>query len=122
MPGHGRPADPLWTAIGFLIGVIPGIVYHQLGLGLCLGGLLGGAFGLIREDRKRGYSWPSHPLWFVVGLMLGMAGGVGLHYLGLSWPMGIGLGLALGLVLGAVAGTIRPDRRGAEERENPRFR
>jgi len=122
MPGQGRPGDPLWTAIGFLIGVIPGVVFHQVGLGLCLGLVLGGAFGLIREDLKRGYRRPADPLWFVIGLTIGLAGGVCLHYLGLSWRMGIGLGLALGLVLGAVAGTIRADRRRAQERESLRFR
>jgi hypothetical protein len=29
MPGAGRPGDPLWMAIGFAIGVIPGICFTR---------------------------------------------------------------------------------------------
>ena len=53
MPGAGRPGDPLWFAIGFAIGFLPGLYYHQIGLGVALGLTLGAAFALIREDRKR---------------------------------------------------------------------
>src|SRR5439155_17699897 len=63
--GGGRPADPLWSAIGFAIGVIPGIYFHQVGAGLGIGIALGGAFGLMRADAKRGYKRPADPLWFV---------------------------------------------------------
>lgn len=118
MPGAGRPADPLWSAIGFLVGIIPGIYLHQLGMGVALGIVLGGALGLIREDRRRGYHRPADPLWFAIGLFVGLGAGVFLHFLGLTWRLALGLGLALGLLLGAVAGTIRGDRRRTEELEN----
>jgi small basic protein len=91
---------------------------HQLGLGLALGIVLGGAFGLIREDMRRGYRRPADPLWFLIGLASGLLVGVGLHYLGLTWRFGLGLGLALGLVFGAVAGTIRADIRASSRRRN----
>ena len=39
MPGTGRPGDPLWMAIGFAIGVIPGIWLHQVYAGLGSGWL-----------------------------------------------------------------------------------
>ena len=118
MPGGGgRPADPIWFATGFLIGVIPGIYLHQLGLGLAIGMALGGALGLIREDMRRGYRRPGDPLWFCGGLTVGLGVGVWLHYLGLSWRMGLGLGFAVGLFLGAVAGTIGADRGRVEEQE-----
>jgi hypothetical protein len=118
MPGQGRPGDPLWFAIGFLLGVIPGVYFHQLGAGLGIGFALGVAFGLIREDRRRGNRRPADPLWFAIGLGVGLAGGVWLHYLGLTWSLGLGLGLVLGLFLGAVLGTIRADRRRDQERED----
>ena len=111
MPGAGRPADPFWVAVGFAIGVVPGIYFHQLGAGFGIGIALGGALGLIREDMRRGYRRPADPLWFAIGLAIGLLGGVGLHYLGLGWKLGIGLGLALGLFLGAAMGTIRADLR-----------
>ena len=53
-----------------------------------------------------------------IGVVIGLAGGVCRHYLGLSGRLGLGLGLALGLVFGAVAGTIRADRRRGQDREN----
>ena len=118
MPGQGRPGDPLWFAIGVIICIIPGIYFHQLGLGLTLGFVVGGALGLMREDKRRGYRRPVDPLWFVIGLLIGLAAGVCLHFLGLTWRLGLGLGLALGLFLGAVAGTIRADRRREREIEN----
>jgi hypothetical protein len=52
MPGHGRPADPLWTAIGLTLGVVPGFYFHQIGAGVGIGIALGCALGLIREDRR----------------------------------------------------------------------
>jgi hypothetical protein len=55
MPGTGRPGDPLWMAIGFAIGVIPGIYFHQSYAGLGIGIALAVAFGRIREDKRRGY-------------------------------------------------------------------
>jgi len=115
--GIGRPADPLWTAVGVALGVIPGIYFHQIGAGIGIGIALGVALGLIREDRRRGYRRPADPLWFCIGLIIGLACGAGLHLLGLSWRLGLGLGLALGFVFGAVAGTIRADRRRMEEQE-----
>lgn len=118
MPGAGRPADPLWTSIGFLIGIIPGIYFHQLGMGVALGIVLGGALGLIREDRRRGYHRPIDPLWLCIGVLVGLGAGFGLHFLGFTWRLGLGLGLALGLFLGAVAGTVRADRRRVEQLEN----
>jgi hypothetical protein len=118
MPGTGRPGDPLWSAIGFLIGIIPGIYFHQFGMGVTLGIVLGGALGLIREDKRRGYRRPADPFWFAIGLAVGLGGGVCPHYLGLSWRLGLGLGLALGLVFGAVAGTIRADRRREQQKES----
>jgi len=114
----GRPGDPLWTAIGFLIGVIAGICLHQLWAGVGIGMALGVAFGLISEDRKRGYRRPADPLWFVIGVSVGLVAGVILHYLGLSWGLGLGLGLALVLFLGAVAGTARADHLRARKQEN----
>ena len=116
--GVGRPADPLWTAIGLAIGVIPGIYFHQISAGLGIGVALGVALGRIREDKRRGYSRPADPLWFAIGLVIGLGGGVWVHYLGLTWALSILLGLALGVVFGAVAGTIRADRRRAREQEN----
>jgi hypothetical protein len=98
--------------------MIPGIYFHQLGMGVALGIVLGGAFGLIREDRRRGYRRPVDPLWFGIGLLTGLGAGVCLHFLGLSWELGLALGLAFGLFLGAVAGTIRADQRRQQEREN----
>src|SRR5271169_2266229 len=118
MPGQGRPGDPLWFAIGFLLGAVPGIYFHQVGAGVGFGLALGVAFGLIREDRRRGIRRPADPLWFAIGFVIGLLCGVGLHYLGLTWNFGVGLGLALGLVFGAVAGTIRADRRREQDREN----
>ena len=109
MPGGGRTADPLWSAIGFAIGIAPGIYFHQLGLGVGLGIVLAGAFGLVRADIKNKYTRPADPLWFAIGLAIGILGGLWLHFLGLGWGLGIGLGLVLGLVLGAVLGTIRAD-------------
>ena len=50
MPGTGRPGDPLWMAIGFASGVIPGIWLHQVYAGLGIGMALAIAFGRIRED------------------------------------------------------------------------
>ena len=117
MPGQGRPADPFWTAVGLASGVIPGIYFHQIGAGLGIGVALGVALGLIREDRRRGYRRHADPLWFCIGLLIGLGGGVWLHFLGLTWPLSILLGLALGAVFGAVAGTIRADRRRAQEQE-----
>jgi hypothetical protein len=114
---RGRPADPLWSAIGFLLGIIPGIYFHQLGMGVALGIVLGGALGVIREDKRRGYRRPVDSLWVCIGLLIGLAGGVGLHFLGLTWLLGLGLGVALGLVFGAVAGMARADRRRDEEQD-----
>jgi hypothetical protein len=111
MPGAGRPADSLWFAIGFAIGIAPGTYFHQLGFGVCLGLVLGGAVGLIRADIKNKYTRPADPLWFAIGLAIGLLAGLWLHYLGLAWRLGVGLGLALGLFLGAVLGTIRADLR-----------
>jgi hypothetical protein len=118
MPGQGRPADPLWFAIGMIICIIPGIGFHQLGLGITFGFVVGGALGLIREDKRRGYHRPADPLWFAIGLLIGLAVGVSLHFLGLTWRLGLGLGFALGVFLGAVAGTIRADRLKEKDREN----
>jgi hypothetical protein len=118
MPGAGRPADPLWTAIGLLLGIISGIYFHQIWAGVAIGFVLGGALGLIREDRRRGYHSPADPLWSGIGLLVGLGAGFGLHFLGLTWRLGLGLGLALGLFLGAVAGTVRTDWRRAEELKN----
>jgi len=115
---RGRPIDLLWFAIGFVVGVTPGIYFHQPGLGLALGFVIGSGLGLIREDKRRGYRRPANPLWFCAGLALGLAAGIGLHYLGLTWGLGLGLGFALGLVFGAVAGTIRADRHRSKEQEN----
>jgi hypothetical protein len=112
MPGAGRPGDPVWLAIGMVIGIVPGIYFHQLWAGLAIGFVLGGALALIRADAKRNYTRPADPLWFAIGLAVGVLGGIGLHYMGLGWKLGIGLGLALGLTLGAVMGTIRADLRG----------
>ena len=53
MPGVGRSADPLWFAIGFAIGLLPGFYFHQIGLGLALGIVLGGTFGLVAADAKK---------------------------------------------------------------------
>ena len=111
MPGVGRPGDPLWFAIGFAIGVIPGIYFHQFGVGLALGIVLGGAFGLIREDIRTDNRRPASPLWFVIGLGIGVLVGLYLWHLGLGWKLGIGLGVALGAFLGAVMGTDREDIR-----------
>jgi O-antigen/teichoic acid export membrane protein len=118
MPGAGRPGDPLWTAIGFMIGIVPGIYFHQIGAALGIGIALGVALGLIREDRRRGYRRPADPLWFCIGLLIGLGAGVCLHFLGLRWFPSLALGLALGLVFGAVAGTIRADRRRVQEQDN----
>jgi len=109
MPGAGRPGDPLWFAIGFVLGAIPGIYFHQLVAALGVGFALGVALALIRGDAKRGYTRPTDPLWFAIGLAIGLLGGLWLHYLGLSWPLGMGLGLALGLFFGAFLGTARAD-------------
>ncbi|MGB6385403.1 MAG: hypothetical protein WBD25_08260 [Terriglobales bacterium] len=111
MPGAGRPGDPFWAAIGFAIGVIPGIYFHQIGLGLALGIVLGGAFGLIREDIRTNNRRPADPLWFVIGLVIGILGGLYLYHLGLTLRLGISLGVALGVFLGAVMGTARSDAR-----------
>jgi hypothetical protein len=111
MPGTGRPGDPLWMAIGFAIGVIPGIYFHQVYAGLGIGLALAVAFGLIREDKRRGYRRPTDPTRFMIGLGIGLLGGVWLHYLGLGWGLGMGLGLAFGLFLGAAIGVSRADTR-----------
>ena len=87
MPGGGRPADPLWSAIGFAIGIAPGIYFHQLGLGVGLGIVLAGAFGLVRADIKNKYTRPADPLWFAIGLAIGILGGLWLHFLGLGWDL-----------------------------------
>ena len=52
MPGAGRAADPLWSGVGFAIGFLPGIYFHQIGLGTALGVVLAAALGLIAKDRK----------------------------------------------------------------------
>ena len=111
MPGTGRPADPLWFAIGFVFGAIPGIYFHQLVASLGIGLAVGVAFGLIRADAKRGYTRPADPLWFTIGLGIGLLGGLWLHHFGLGWLLGMGLGLAFGLLLGAFLGTARADHR-----------
>ena len=118
MPGAGRPGDPLWFAIGFAIGIAPGIYFHQLGLGVGLGLVLGGTFGLVRADIKNKYTRPVDPLWFAIALAIGLLAGLWLRYLGLGWRLGIGLGLALGFVLGAVLGTVRADHRRNQARRN----
>jgi small basic protein len=111
MPGAGRPGDPLWMAIGFAIGVIPGICFHQVYAGLGIGLALAVAFGLIREDMRRGYRRPTDPTRFTIGLAIGLLGGVWLHYLGLGWRLGMGLGLAFGFFLGATIGVSRANTR-----------
>ncbi|MFZ0955441.1 MAG: hypothetical protein WAN60_03800 [Candidatus Sulfotelmatobacter sp.] len=111
MPGAGRPGDPLWGAIGFAIGVIPGIYFHQVYAGLGIGLALAVAFALIREDMRRGYRRPTDPTRFMIGLGIGLLGGVCLHYLELGWRLGMGLGLAFGLFLGAALGVSRADTR-----------
>jgi len=83
MPGTGRPGDPLWMAIGFAIGVIPGIWLHQVYAGLGIGMALAIAFGRIREDKRRLYRRPTDPTRFVIGLGIGLLGGDWLHSLGL---------------------------------------
>jgi hypothetical protein len=118
IPGQGRPADPLWFAFGLALGVLPGIYFHQRWAGAAIGLVLGGALGLIRRDKRSGYRRPADPIWFLAGVLFGLASGVALHFLGLAWPLGLGLGAVLGLFLGAVAGTIRADRRQEQEREN----
>ena len=50
MPGAGRPADPLKFAIGFTIGVVPGIYFHQFAAGVGIGLALGVALGPIGAD------------------------------------------------------------------------
>jgi len=110
MPGAGRPGDPLWAAIGFAIGILPGIYFHQIGLGLALGIVLS-ALGLIREDIRNNNRRPADPLWFAIGLGIGILVGLYLWHLGLGWRLGIGLGIATGVVLGATIGTIRADIR-----------
>jgi|SRR5580658_624973 hypothetical protein len=107
MPGTGRPGDPLWMAIGFAIGVIPGVYFHQSYAGFGIGIALAVAFGRIREDKRRGYRRPTDPTRFMFGLGVGLLGGVWLHYLGLSWWLGMGLGLAFGIFLGAAIGVSR---------------
>jgi len=109
MPGAGRPGDPLWGAIGFAIGVIPGIYFHQVWAGLGIGLALAVAFALIREDIRQGYRRPTDPLRFAIGLGIGLVGGLWLHYLGLGWSLGMGLGLAFGLFLGAAIGSGPPE-------------
>jgi hypothetical protein len=121
MPGVGRRGDPLWFAIGLVLGVVPGIYFHQIGPGLALGFVLGGALSLIRADARNGYRRPADPLWFLIGLAVGVIVGIWLHYLGLSWTLGIGLGIALGLFLGAVVGTIRADQKRARKIEIDRL-
>jgi hypothetical protein len=111
MPGAGRPGDPLWGAIGFSIGVIPGIYFHEVYAGLGIGLALAVAFALIREDIRRGYRRPTDPTRFIIGLGIGLLGGVWLHYLGLGWRLGMGLGLAFGLFLGAAIGVSYADTR-----------
>jgi hypothetical protein len=118
MRGAGRPADPLWTGIGFLVGIIPGIYFHQWGAGTAVGIVLGGALGLVREDKRRGYRRPANPLWFAIGFLIGFALGISLHALGLTLGLSIFLGVALGVVFGALAGTARADRRRTEEQDN----
>ena len=119
MPGFlgGRSGDPLWAAIGFAIGVIPGIYFHQIGAGLGIGFALGVAFGLIREDIRNNNRRPADPLWFVIGLGIGMLGGLYLYHLGLTLKLGIGLGIAIGVVLGATMGTIRADLHRNQRRD-----
>ena len=72
MPGAGRPGDPLWFAIGFAIGILPGFYFHQVGLGAVLGLVLGGTLGLIRADATKNYRRPADPLWFATGLFIGI--------------------------------------------------
>ena len=107
MPGTGRPGDPLWMAIGFASGVIPGIWFHQVYAGLGIGMALAIAFGRIREDKRRLYRRPTDPTRFMIGLGIGLLGGAWLHSLGLGWSLGMGLGLAFGLFLGAALGVSR---------------
>ena len=111
MPGIGRPVNPVWLGVGAVIGAVLGIYLHQLWAGLAIGAVLAGALSLIREDARRGYRRPFDHVWFVFGLAIGLIGGVGLHYLGLDWKLGLGLGLAAGLFIGAAVGTIREDTR-----------
>jgi len=118
MPGQGKPGDPLWFAIGLVSGVIPGLYFHQIWAGVAVGLVLGGAFGLIREDKRRGLHRPADPLRFGVGFLIGFTIGISLRFLGLSWGLSIFAGAALGVVFGAVAGTARADRRRAEEQED----
>jgi hypothetical protein len=61
--------------------------------------------GRIRRDGHRTAS----PLWFVIGLAIGLTGSFWLHSAGLDWRMSLGLGLALGIVFGAALGTWRAD-------------
>jgi hypothetical protein len=105
VPGAGRPGDPLWFVIGFAIGVIPGIYFHQLWAGVGIGIVLGGAFGLIRADIRNKNVGRVAPARFAIGVVIGLVCGFCLHYLGLGWLPGIGLGLAFGLFLGAAIGT-----------------
>jgi hypothetical protein len=120
MPGSGRSADPLWFAIGFVVGLAPGLYFHQFAVGAGVGLVLGGACGLIREDIRKGYRRPASFLWFLIGLAIGLSGSFWLHSAGLSWRLSLGLGLALGLVFGSTLGTWRADARQEQDHENRR--
>jgi hypothetical protein len=57
VPGVGRPGDPLWFVIWFAIGVIPGIYFHRLWVGVALGIVLGPGTWMVAWNRARIGVW-----------------------------------------------------------------